>query len=361
MGTVNRQSLAAAFYMILALCGLLSAQDAVITDEIRSFLQKNSFGVARTGDGLLHVYYKNPEAESVSLSGTFSVEMNEQEAGIWTAVFSSDQLDSAIFTFSILHQPAGLIEQYFYRGPAAPAAIAKAFELKGSFRHESYRSVLLGTMRQVTVYLPPGKAEHVIFMGDGTTVRKIAEYIEPLILEGKIPPVALAGSHPREGASPDHGGLSYRDLEYLEGIHTFVEGATDAPFTNHMAYFVDEFMTRTIREHNLPSDPARHSLAGFSNSAGFAISLAKRHPDKFKNLLLFAPIWQPTLATEPPETLPAIYLAYGSLEGNVVENIKSFAAAWQVEKDGRLRVLTAGHDEVIWMESFYHFIQMLDF
>lgn len=338
------------FCISLLLLPLLAAisQESQVSSHVRTALERVPFAAMRQGSDLLTIYYKNEEAEAVRLGGTFSLNMNGAESGIWTASFQLDDLESALFTFTLTPEPGGYTERYYYRGPLAPARVVKVDKLAGYLRHLSLRAFAFPGNRQTTVYLPPGRAEYVVFMGDGDLVNKLAFYIDPLIVSGELPPVALAGCYPAEGVIGEENQLLRSQAEYLEDISEESGVETGRFFSSHMAFFADEFIPRMIDEYNLPANRERHMLAGFSSSAAFAISLLCENRRFFKSAFLFSPIWKPALEKEPPAELPTIYLLYGSLEDDGNLPYQEFIPAW----NARATTVNAGHDEIIWLEGF---------
>src|SRR5450755_4748844 len=76
----------------------------------------------------------------------------------------------------------------------------------------------------------------------------------------------------------------------------FYVDATQAPFTRHyrMWSYVTEELPELIAEH-FPADPKRQSILGHSMGGHGALTVALRHPDRYRAASAFSPIVAPAL------------------------------------------------------------------
>jgi S-formylglutathione hydrolase len=76
---------------------------------------------------------------------------------------------------------------------------------------------------------------------------------------------------------------------------SFYIDATVAPWSSHYrmeSYLIDELLHIAVR--NLPIDPERIGIFGHSMGGHGALTLALKHPDRFRSVSAFAPICAPT-------------------------------------------------------------------
>ena len=84
--------------------------------------------------------------------------------------------------------------------------------------------------------------------------------------------------------------------QFGKGAGFYVD-ATEEPFASHyrMYSYVTEELPSLIAE-NFPADMARQSIFGHSMGGHGAMTIALKHPDRFKSCSAFAPIVQPSTA-----------------------------------------------------------------
>ena len=165
---------------------------------------------------------------------------------------------------------------------------------QGVYRHASRAT---GTDMTFAVYLPP-QAEarsaklpvvwylsgltctHANVMEKGGYQRVCAEL--GLIL------VAPDTSPRGEGVADDPA------YDFGQGAGFYVD-ATEAPFAAHyqMETYVAEALPALVAEH-FPVDPGRQSITGHSMGGHGALTLALRHPGRYRSVSAFAPIVAPS-------------------------------------------------------------------
>ena len=84
--------------------------------------------------------------------------------------------------------------------------------------------------------------------------------------------------------------------QFGKGAGFYVD-ATEEPFAKHyrMYSYVTEELPKLIAA-NFPADMARQSIFGHSMGGHGAMTIALKHPDRFKSCSAFAPIVQPSTA-----------------------------------------------------------------
>ncbi|MBU6246709.1 MAG: S-formylglutathione hydrolase [Xanthomonadaceae bacterium] len=94
------------------------------------------------------------------------------------------------------------------------------------------------------------------------------------------------------------------DWEFGEGAGFYVD-ATQAPYAARFrmhSYVIDELPALVAR--HFPVDPSRSSIAGHSMGGHGALTLALRHPQRFRSVSAFAPIVAPSQVPWGQKALP---------------------------------------------------------
>ncbi|MCO6385831.1 S-formylglutathione hydrolase [Aliihoeflea sp. 40Bstr573] len=104
--------------------------------------------------------------------------------------------------------------------------------------------------------------------------------------------VVCPDTSPRGDGVPDEPD----NWQFGKGAGFYVD-ATEEPFASHyrMYSYVTEELPSLITE-NFPADMARQSIFGHSMGGHGAMTIALKHPDRFKSCSAFAPIVQPSTA-----------------------------------------------------------------
>lgn len=104
--------------------------------------------------------------------------------------------------------------------------------------------------------------------------------------------VVCPDTSPRGDGIPDEPD----NWQFGKGAGFYVD-ATEEPFASHyrMYSYVTEELPSLIAE-NFPADMARQSIFGHSMGGHGAMTIALKHPDRFKSCSAFAPIVQPSTA-----------------------------------------------------------------
>jgi enterochelin esterase-like enzyme len=235
-----------------------------------------------------------------------------------------------------------------FRGPKAPAPPVRAEQLRGKIFETKLASDSLGEERGVTVYLPPNaptKNLPAFYMADGQGAKGFAEVLEPLILAGKMRPVAIvgvhSGSYKGDRTKPYDPKLDDRGRDYVH--------QTDAAwFDKHMAFFTKEVPAYAEKAFGISASRADRAVFGFSNGGAFTAALSVKEPGFAANTIPLS-VGVPPEFPKPNAPLPRIYAAAGKLEANFlygttrfVEQVKAWGA------DATLETFLGGHDSLQW-------------
>lgn len=167
--------------------------------------------------------------------------------------------------------------------------------VQGVYRHDSR---VTGTPMTFAVFVPPQAAQGpvpVLWYLSGLTcthanVMEKGEYRAAAAAHGVI--IVAPDTSPRGGEVPDEPD----NWQFGSGAGFYLD-ATQAPYATHYrmySYLVDE-LTALVAAH-FPADMSRQGIFGHSMGGHGALTLALKHPDRFKSCSAFAPIVQPSTA-----------------------------------------------------------------
>ena len=165
---------------------------------------------------------------------------------------------------------------------------------QGVYRHDSRET---GTGMTFSVYVPPhpeGTKLPVVWYLSGLTcthanVTEKGEFRQACAELGLI--FVAPDTSPRgEGVPGDPDGA----YDFGLGAGFYVD-ATQAPFARHyrMWSYVTEELPELIAAH-FPADPARQSILGHSMGGHGALTIALRHPDRYRAASAFSPVVAPS-------------------------------------------------------------------
>ena len=190
--------------------------------------------------------------------------------------------------------------------------------------------------RQVTVYIPPGEPEAVVFAGDGGWhIERLSEALEG----AGSGPTMVVGVH---GMTDDDGRLK----EYVPGFEP-------ERFDAHESFFVDEVGEWVRSRFGVALPPARTAVWGASLGGELALALGVRHPDRFGVVFSASPGAGYTPPEEMPSSLRRVYLVAGTEEPFFLENATRWADALRgVDADVVLEERAGSHGGAFWGEEF---------
>lgn len=167
--------------------------------------------------------------------------------------------------------------------------------VQGVYRHDSR---VTGTPMTFAVFVPPQAALGplpVLWYLSGLTcthanVMEKGEYRAAAAAHGVI--IVAPDTSPRGGDVPDEP----ENWQFGSGAGFYLD-ATQAPYATHYrmySYIVDE-LTALIAAQ-FPADMSRQGIFGHSMGGHGALTIALKHPDRFRSCSAFAPIVQPSTA-----------------------------------------------------------------
>lgn len=191
--------------------------------------------------------------------------------------------------------------------------------------------------RQITVYVPPGPADAVVYAGDGQW--HLERLVGTLEADGSGPSTIVVGVH---GMPDDDGRLK----EYVPGFDP-------EQFAAHESFFVED-VRRAVQELVGIALPAeRTAVWGASLGGELALAMGVAHPDVFGVVLSASPGAGYRPPTDLPRTLPRVYLVAGSEEQFFLDNAVRWADALREGgADVVMEQRAGGHGDAFWGEEF---------
>ena len=316
-------------------------------------------------DGETATFFFRGGAQSVELiaGGDFKSLVRIPSSDVWTVAITLPDLERAVISYQLTAKREGRPadqhsrETGVWRGAKAPSAPVEAGRLKGSLRSLEIDSQAFGSRRKLTVYSPPeheaGKADRVVYAGDGEGIDRYARVLEPLIISRKLPPIAIVGVH---SAGYLGGARDFQNYDAKKDLRAqeYFPGINPERFVRHETFFCSEVTSWAERELKVSQLSRDRVLFGSSNGGRFAIEMAMRHPDQFGFILGFSvPGGGPITLPDRYTTQAEFYLEAGTWEpvfhlytSRIAERLKQ--AGVRAEFQSRV----GGHDEAIWREEF---------
>jgi len=196
--------------------------------------------------------------------------------------------------------------------------------------------------REVTVYLPPGRPEAMVFAGDGQLISSWGADLEA----AATPPTMIVGIH-RTGSEDE----MVRLREYSPGFDA-------TRFAAHERFFVhtvDEWV-RSRFGVALPAD--RTAVAGVSASAELSLAMGMRHPDRYRTVFAASPGGGYRPPALLPHNLPRTYLAAGTLEPFFLDNANRWAEALRAAgADVVMSEQPGEHGDPFWQAEFVEMVR----
>ncbi len=249
-------------------------------------------------------------ADSVSSCCVIRQSLQQLAPDLWAGSVRIRGLQQARLDISLLPQINGQAQTTTtlqWRGPETSADPLAADPLRGRLSLYRLASTALAAERNVRVYEPPGPHTGplpVVYLTDAEwLLPPLAALVEPLILQGQLPPVLLVGvdaASPKAGADP-------RGEEYLWSRHS-------PQYARHAEFFVKELSLWAEQELAASPLPADRVVAGVSNGASFAASISSQHPRHFGYALVLSSGVLPPSPQPVGREAPAYYLYAGRLE-----------------------------------------------
>ncbi len=189
--------------------------------------------------------------------------------------------------------------------------------------------------RQVTVYVPPGAPEAVVFAGDGQGVSRWGGFLEA----AGVRPTMIVGVH----------GLADETLRLQEYSPVF-----DAErFSVHERFLVEDVRRWVGSRFGVALPPERTAVFGVSAGGELALAMGLRHPDVYGVVFSASPGGGYRPPGVLPGSIPRTYLVAGTLEPFFLENATRWAGALRdAGADVVMRERVAGHGGALWRGEF---------
>jgi hypothetical protein len=266
---------------------------------------------------------------SAKVSGSIQCALDRvADADVWALQLRMPHWDQAFLSALFMAEqgaPSGILAsirptataEATFRGRGAPAKPAAVRRLRGALTTAMVPSQLLDAPREISVYLPPGRAVGpvpVLYMTDGQDLPAFAAIVEAMIESGRLRPTAIiaehAGRYRGDSSATYDPRLDDRSREYLPVV--------DPPhFARHMRFFIEELLPWAERQYGLSTARADRAAMGYSNGAAFVAQLGLRHPEMFATVMPFSLGDEMSATGElrgDPASLPRFLFAGGELE-----------------------------------------------
>ena len=190
--------------------------------------------------------------------------------------------------------------------------------------------------RQVTVYLPPGRPDSVVFAGDGGWhISRLGEVLEAANASSTM----IVGVH---GLADDNARLQ----EYSPAFDV-------ERFAAHEKFFVEDVRHWVQSRFEVALPAERSAVWGASIGGELALAMGLRHPDNYGAVFSASP----GAGYRPPavmsSSLPRVYLVAGTLEPFFLENATRWAVALRDAGADVVMTERAGsHGDAFWMKEF---------
>ena len=189
--------------------------------------------------------------------------------------------------------------------------------------------------RQVTVYVPPGPPEAIVFAGDGQMISQWGRLLEA----ADVPSTLIVGVH--------------RVADETLRLHEYSPKFDPERFAAHERFFVEDVgaWVRSRFGVTLPSE--RTAVFGVSASGELALALGLRHPELYGAIFSASPGGGYRPPDAMPSRLPRTYLVAGTLEPFFLDNAARWAAALRhASADVVMSERAAGHNDEMWRREF---------
>jgi enterochelin esterase-like enzyme len=163
--------------------------------------------------------------------------------------------------------------------------------------------------RQVTVYVPPARAEAVVFAGDGQLIPQWGESLEA----ADVLPTMIIGVH--------------RLSDEMQRLGEYSPGFEPERFAAHEEFFVEDVRGWVRARFGVAMPAERTAVFGVSAGGELALAIGLRHPDVYSTIFCASPGGGYKPPAVMPSPLPRVYLVAGTREPFFRDNATGWATA----------------------------------
>jgi enterochelin esterase-like enzyme len=189
--------------------------------------------------------------------------------------------------------------------------------------------------RDVTVYVPAGPPEAIVFAGDGQLIAPWGRLLE----SAGVPSTVVVGVH-------------RLDDETLR-LHEYSPAFDAQRFAAHEQFFVEDVREWMQSRFAVALPAERTAVFGVSASGELALAMGVRHPDVYGAVFCASP----GAGFRPPALIPSsisrAYLVAGTLEPFFLDNATRWATALRdAGADVVMTERVGSHGGAFWQEEF---------
>lgn len=189
--------------------------------------------------------------------------------------------------------------------------------------------------RSVTVYVPPGRPEAIVFAGDGQLVAPWGEDLEAT----DVAPTMVVGTH--------------RSDDEMRRLSEYTPVFDEARFAEHEVFFVDEVRRWVQSRFSVALPAERTAVCGVSAGGELSLAVGLRYPDIYGAVFSASPGAGFKPPAVLPTVLPRVYLVAGTLEPFFLANATLWADALPGARAEVVMYERAGHHGgPFWREEF---------
>ena len=338
--------------LILTFCFLIHTTIFSFANSEAKLLKQHldNHGPILAEDNMLTVIYEG-EASNVVLCCSINEPLRRLDnSNIWVFRKTIPNLSELIMGYTFIIDggfPQG--EPTMWRGPKAPKAPKERESPFIRRMLHTLDSEILGESREVFTYLPPNHESlkwgfdlPVIYLADGEATGAYGDFIEALILQGKLPAMLLIGI---ESGPCDFQGCGY------------IPDENDDRFELHERFIIEEVLPWAETKFGASTSAEDRAIYGHLDGGVFAALMGLRNPDVFGYSMPFSlglnPTWQDPTLLEGDDINTKFYFVAGELEENSYQATRSLSQELAEEGiDNEFHPRVAGHDYLLWSEAF---------
>lgn len=191
--------------------------------------------------------------------------------------------------------------------------------------------------RRVTVYVPDGVPEAIVYAGDGELISQWGADLEA----ADVPRTIVVGVHHID------------DEDEMARIREYAPSFDAERFAAHERFFVGEVRAWVRERFEVDPPVERTAVCGVSAGGELALALGLRHPDVYGAVLCASPGGGYQPPPQLPTRLPRTYLVAGTLEPFFRDNATRWAEALSAAGAEVVMVERTGdHGDPFWRAEF---------